>query len=471
MQKTFYSLLFLSLSTSLYAEVERVEHIAKPNLTLNKPLGQEHSQTNDAPITLAELKQDKVTTEKLLNYVIKNRRYDLVEILLPIYNRFSDKNMTLSQYAEGILAYSQQNYPLAIEKYRSILSQRPHLNPVRFELAKSLFFDQQNELAKIQLQKVKSEANLPKSLILNIDAYLQAIEERNRWQSDFSVYYIRDKNVNNTSKSREIESSGFRKNDDMMPQSAQGLAYHFNLEKDFNLNQSHYLHFENNLNGKWYWNNKDYNDIYNRTYLGYRHKKALATFSFLPFYERRWYGNKRYQWANGIRAEYQKWLTSQFQISTAGEYAKNRYLTNEKLNGSTKLASMTLFWRQNPQQAFYLGSDFVRETAQIKQYSSDTKTVRVGWIREWGKGISTRLAGSFSSRQYKDKAIFGGIIPLNKVRQDKIYTANLTLWKRDWHWLGITPKLQFSWKNQKSNLPTLYAYQEKDVRLVFEKSF
>ncbi|MCW9710945.1 surface lipoprotein assembly modifier [Avibacterium sp. 21-586] len=47
----------------------------------------------------------------------------------------------------------------------------------------------------------------------------------------------------------------------------------------------------------------------------------------------------------------------------------------------------------------------------------------------------------------------------------------MLLWKRDWHWLSITPKLQFQWRKQRSNLPSLYNYQNKSINLIFEKSF
>ncbi len=63
------------------------------------------------------------------------------------------------------------------------------------------------------------------------------------------------------------------------------------------------------------------------------------------------------------------------------------------------------------------------------------------------------------------------MIPLNKIRRDKIYNVNAKLWKRDWHLLGVTPKLSVVWKKQKSNLASLYAYTDKQITLLFEKSF
>ncbi|OOF47348.1 surface lipoprotein assembly modifier [Rodentibacter trehalosifermentans] len=79
-----------------------------------------------------------------------------------------------------------------------------------------------------------------------------------------------------------------------MPQTAHGIAYSLSLGKDFNLGNRYYLAFENELFGKSYWDNHDYDDIYNRTSLGVRYKTAQSTLSLLPFYEKRWYGGESY---------------------------------------------------------------------------------------------------------------------------------------------------------------------------------
>lgn len=80
---------------------------------------------------------------------------------------------------------------------------------------------------------------------------------------------------------------------------------------------------------------------------------------------------------------------------------------------------------------------------------------------------------SFIKRNYKDVAKLGNldIFSFNKNRKDHIYSLNLLVWKRDWHLGGITPKLQFTWKKQISNIPQMYSYQQKNINLIFEKSF
>ncbi|OOF38852.1 hypothetical protein BKK47_07890 [Rodentibacter mrazii] len=463
--------LFLTFPASAnLAEPEQKIKVATPKKAelAVAPLGQ-----NAMPMTVTEedLKNNPTLTQQLLTQVIYAREPQLIKKLLAIYKTFPENDRLLVQFAEAKHAALSGELSKAIRVYREMLAERADLNPVRIELAIALFQDKQNTAATAQFQKALSDPSTPAQVQQLINAYLEALQERDAWQISASAYYVRDTNVNNTADNRDIEQTGYVKNDDMMPQTAHGIAYSFSLGKDFNLGNRYYLAFENELFGKSYWDNHDYDDIYNRTSLGLRYKTAQSTLSLMPFYEKRWYGGESYQWANGARLELNHWLNPNWQLSSAAEFAKQRYFDTRSQDGNRKLISATLVWARTPQQFFYFGGDFNRETTRVKQYSSDTKSLRLGWGQEWSKGISSRLAFGISQRHYKDEAVLGGLIALGKVRKDRIFNVNLTLWKRDWHILGITPKLQFSYRKQKSNIPTLYSYNRQNLNVIFEKSF
>ena len=113
------------------------------------------------------------------------------------------------------------------------------------------------------------------------------------------------------------------------------------------------------------------------------------------------------------------------------------------------------------------------ERTKVRQYGSDSKSLRLGWGQEWHWGISSRLGLSIMKREFKDIAKLGNLnlFSFGKRREDKIYGINLSLWKRDWHIWGITPKLQLSWRKQDSNIPEMYSYTQKNVNMLFEKTF
>lgn len=414
------------------------------------------------PIELseAELKANPQLTQHLLSQAIYARNPEIIGKLLAVYQTFPQTDPILIQFAQGQIYALTSEHRYAVEQYRAILAKHPELNPVRFELATSLFHDKQLSAVEAQFNKVKTDPNMPPEVQQMANAYLASVQKSSKLQFGVSAYYVRNNNVNNVSDSRNIENTDYVKNDNMLPETAHGIAYNANISKDFNLFGRHYLAFGNDFFGKSYWDNHDYDDVSNRTSLGYRYKTPSTTLSLLPFYEKRWLGNESYQWSNGTRAELSKWIGSNWQLVTALEHGKQRYFDSTAQNGNSNLVSATLVWIRNPTQFFTLGADFNREKTWVKQYSTDTKGLRFSWGQEWEQGgISSRLSFGISQHQYKDQAKLGGFWALGKVRKDKIYSAGLTLWKRDWHLWGITPKLQLSWRKNDSNLVALHAQQ------------
>lgn len=452
---------------------QKLQNVAKPQAPQKSlPDATNHTASKVVDITEAELLQNYSLTQHLLSEAIYTRQAGFLSQILTIYQKFPQRDLILEKFAQAKLYSLSEQYSPAIALYREILAEKPDLNAVRVELAILLFRTKQNNAALDQFNKAKSVENLPAPVADLIDAYTGAINKQDEWQFGASVYYVNTHNVNNTSDATEIENTGYVKGEGMKPRSAKGFGFNADISRDFNLFSSHYLSFENNAYGKIYWNSHEDDDISNRTLLGYSYKTVDGQFRLLPFFEKRSVGNQSYRRTRGLRAEWNYWFNPNWQVSTALEYGKQNNYDSTAQDGSTKLASATLLWLRNPQQFFYLGSDFNREDVKVKQYSSDTKSVRLGWGQEWNLwGLSTRLNLSFMKRDYKDIAKLGGFLSLGKVREDKVYSSSLTLWKRDWHLWNITPKLQFSWKKYDSNLPTLYSYTDKNINLLFETRF
>ncbi|MFZ7230775.1 surface lipoprotein assembly modifier [Avibacterium avium] len=420
--------------------------------------------------TKAELMQNFSLTRQLLFMALQQSDVRLLEALLPIYQGFKQADPLTVQFVQGKLAVQAQDYTQGIQYFRAILAKNERFNPVRLELAMALFQDYQIKEAEQHFVHLQQEKNPPQINDL-IEAYLNAIAQRREWDFSANAYYTYTKNVNNVADNVNVEDTGYIKNDSLLPQSAHGIAYSLSLNKDWNLAGNHYLALESFAQGKFYWDNHDYDDLYTRIYAGYKYKQAHRTLALLPFYGRRWFSNESYNWEQGVRAEFSQWLSQKWQLSLAGEYYRQRYFDGTSQNGNSKMLSATLLWARNAKQYFYLGSDFTREKTQVKQYSSDLKSVRFGWGQAWGWHIQTRLNLSFAIRDYKDKAVLGNILDLGKVRKDKIYQSHLTLWKQDWSKWGFTPKIRFSYKKQRSNLPTMYSYTDKGLYFLLDKTF
>lgn len=406
----------------------------------------------------------KPDLEEQLKQAVYLQRLDDIQKLLQEYQEQTDSDPKLIAYAQAKSAFIQQDYSTAIAIYRKIISSHPELNSIRMELAIALFADRQDNASKSQFEKVKAASGLPDSAYQTIQAYLDAINQRNEWQFSLNLSYLRTDNVDNVSSDSTIENTGFTKHKNMLPQKAHGIAYNLDFGKDFNLFGSHYLSFHNETNGKTYWDNRRFDDLSNRVLVGYAYKKQDSIFRLQPFYDKRWYGNSSFHWSNGIQLSYDFRLSNQWQNQTLFAFEKRSFFDENLQAGNIKTASNTLIWQPKSQQLFYLGGAISKENTREKQYGSTNRNIRLGWLQEYRWGISTQLSFSFTHRKFHDKAVFAGIIPLNKIRRDHIYNINAKIWKRDWHLWGITPKLSFVWKKQRSNLKTLYSYCIKPIK-------
>ncbi|TCK01691.1 uncharacterized protein DUF560 [Volucribacter psittacicida] len=417
-------------------------------------------------ISQQELATNPVLIERFINQAIDQHRAELLPELLAMYQVYPQADPILIQYAQGIYAYSQGNYQQAITDYRQLLADYPDLIKVRFKLAQFLFEDKQFTAAKDQFYKLNAEY-LPKDIHFRIGQYLQAIEKQNEFKVRLGLSYLNDSNINNASSVKYIyiNQYQFAKDPRYLPQKGQGISYNLNVSKLFNLIDHHYLYLENHLYGKYYWNNKDYSEAENRSYLGYQYQNANYRLAMLPLYHKHWYANKQYSQGYGVRLEADKWLSNQWQLVTALELSKTNYKRSERIKYS-QLYSASLLYIANAKRLFYGGTDVFIERSNANLEQSNKYMLRLGWQQEWKYGLSSNLHIQLGLRKFKDKDSFKQII-----RQDKEMRFNLTLWKRDWHWFNFTPKLQYRYQRINSNIPEFYSYDKSQFQLLFEKTF
>ncbi|AUI66209.1 MULTISPECIES: porin family protein [Glaesserella] len=420
---------------------------------------------------LASSNGSTIALDEQLKLAIYQNNAEQIQSFLSQYQQQAQQDRLLISYAEAKLASLHQDYALAILIYREMLSEHPDLTSIRMELAKALFADRQDSAARLQFDKVKSVKNLPASAYQQVNRYIDALNSRNNWQIDASVSYLKTDNVENVSSAASIENTGFIKGERMLPQKARGFSYNLSVSRDVNLIGSHYIGISNETNGKSYWDNHQFDELFNRTFIGYSYKKNDTTFRLQPFYEKRWYGSDAFHWSNGMEVSYSFWLAKNWQNQTVLEYEKRSFFKANPQGGDIRTASTTVIWYRNPKQLFYIGSTYSQQRLQEQQYSSDIKNFRLGWLQEYAWGISTKLNLSYSHRKFKDQAVLGGILPLGKVRKDEAYAVFTQVWKRDWHLWGITPKLNIEWKKQKSNLDSLYSYKMHNITVSFERTF
>ncbi|MBO3275978.1 porin family protein [Pseudomonas schmalbachii] len=444
----------ISASIDIHPEDHRAEEVPKP-------------ATNQI-VTNAELKNDPALAARFLNQAVEDGQWEVIRNILPIYRSSPQHDPILLAYAEGVLARHDGDYEKAIALYRTALSARPELTRMRLDLARMLFENRQYDAARFQFEKARAE-HLPDAVLANVQSYLDAIDHADTWGGSIDLSYLNDDNINNASSSKYIDigESRFVRNANAYPQKGHGLYYNGSLQRDFPLADHHSLRIQEQLTGKSYWDNHDYDDIITRSYLGYSYSNARQRFSLLPFYENRWYGTEPYSSGGGLRTEYSHRLSSNWQSSSALEYQRLHYDNTRYsyLDGHNLLFSTTLGYAFSSRLALYAGVDFGE---QHTRYDSETNRLaggRLGFEAELPFGFSTSLLVGALTRKYVGESdIF------STRRRDLEENYLVSLWHRDLYFWGVMPKLNLSYRKVDSNID-FYSYDQQRVFLSMTRAF
>lgn len=424
--------------------------------------------TGTQRVTDETLKGDPALAARFLNQAIEDGQWDIVRSILRVYREEPQRDPILLAYAEGALARQDGDYAKAIALYRATLAEHPELTRIRLDLARMLFENRQFDAARFQFEKARAEP-LPAAVQENVQRYLAAIDQAEKWTGSLDLSYLDDDNVNNASSSRYIDVGihRFSRNKDAYPQSGHGLYYGGSLLRDFPLADHHSIRYQGQITGRSYWDNHQFDDVTARNYLGYSYSDAQQRLSLLPFFEKRWYGTQPYSSGAGLRTEYSRLLSSNWQSSSALEYQRLNY-DNSKysyLEGHDVLLSTTLGYAFSSRLALYAGVDLGTQETRFDSESNRLAGLRLGYEAELPYGLATSMLFGELERTYAgDSDIF------SVRRRDNERSYLVSLWHRNVYFWGVLPKLNFSYRQVDSNID-FYSYDQKRVFLTLTRAF
>lgn len=347
--------------------------------------------------------RDPELAARFLSQAVEDEQWSIVRSLLSMYREIEPRDTVLQAYAEGALARYEGDYNWAVKLYRQVLSERPDLIRVRLDLARMLFENRQYEAARYQFEKARAE-HLPDVVLSNLQGYLEALDRVDSWSGSMEISYLDDNNINNASSSKYVDIGGrrFSRNADGYPQKGHGVFYGTSLRRDLRIVDHHSVSFQAQLLGRSYWDNHKYDDLISRIYMGYSYSDAEQRFLALPFYEKRWYGGDPYSFGAGVRAEYSKLLSPNWQLSSALEYQRLSYNEDryKYLDGHGELISGSLGHAFSSRLALYAGLDLGRQNTRSESDSSSLAGVRLGLEAELPFGVATSFLVSGVERVY-----------------------------------------------------------------------
>ena len=442
--------------------------LVKPDLSTQKPqISEKHDDKHTLSMTKEELaKHPDLIVRGLIPAVLQNNG-EAVQLLLPLYQNLSKQDPFLLEWANAINAREERRFSEAVTRYRTLFSQDSTILPLRYQLAQALFLNNDNEAAKDQFQKLRAEQVSSESIIM-IDQYLSALNRRDQWKFRGGLSFLNESNINNAPKAGTLIGNW----NVWERESATGFSYFAEAEKKWSLSHNYFTQFSIEGRGKYYWDNKKYNEFNGRVGAGVGYQTARFEISLMPFTERRWYaggasGNesmKQYSKNSGARLDLTYWLSEKWQISTALEYGEQRYNTRKHLNGNNYLWLNTLSYFPKSGQFWFVGADYNRENTRDEDNAYQRKNLRLGWGQEWGWGISTRVSLAYAHRTYKGADLF------NIRQKNNEYQSAVTLWHRDLYFWRITPKITWSYQRVSSNHP-FYSYDKNRIFLEMGTTF
>ena len=402
----------------------------------------------------------------LLDKSVLHNDMEGIRVLLPVYRKLpiEERDSVLQQLAESKLAMNEGNFGQAAHILRSLIADKPDSDVIRLYLAIALFYDKQDAAAQSQFNKLMAQTALPEREKQLIAAFNEQLRHRYRWQFDGGLNYSYEPNINNAP---TIKQQG-NLHTDTESESVSGITYRLNAEKDWPLADNWLAKFSADLYGKYYPSAKNYNDLLLSGAIGIGYRDARWDIALMPYATHRRFGEDTlpYSDALGVKLDIQTQISPKWRLLNTVSGEKIHYEKRFRFNGNRLRMGQTVIYQARPQQAWFGGIEFERENLHDKDNSNRQWTASLGWIQEWPKGLSSRTGIAWSQQKYRAPMPW----PILETRRDQTLRFQLSLWHRNIHFWGITPRLTAQHIRNQSNV-FFYGYKKNNLFLEFSKTF
>lgn len=421
----------------------------------------------------AYLQQNPEEFEQLLSLLLIQGNAESLKELLPIYQQVPNHDPSVIDWGNAIIAAQNGNFDKAVTLYRTLNSQLPNVDILRFQMAMALFYNQQFEAAESEFEKLRSGTESEEDIAV-INKYLEAINDQENWDIYASVSYLNDSNITNSPEEGTQLNNGTSKLTYTSPrEKGKGLNYYLKADKKWRRDNKFFTTLHLNSFGKYYWDNKDFNDVTAGIGTGIGYQNAVTEVEIGPFYNNRWYGQGNsgdgdlhtYADTIGLMANMNQWINPKFRYQGLVRYGKTSYIDQYDHNdGKDLYLSNTGIYFPNGQRFWIFGLDYSNKNSEDDSASFDRTGLRLGWGQTWPKGYSTKFNIGYAQRDYGAEDFFG------IKRENEEYSAGVSFWKRDFTLLGLTPRLELDYYKVESNSP-FEEYDKTNVSVEFTKSF
>ncbi len=470
--------IFISSNKNL-SEPSFQDELGSPDITIvdtkqllatkkDKPIVTHKRMTREE--TLAYLSKHPQELELELAKMIKVGYIPAIKDYLPLYKNYKNRDESVVEWANAILAQDSGDLKKAISIFRNLNSKFPNIRVLRSQMVSALMEDGQYNSALSELKKMRSSKKARPEERKGIESLIDAIEHKDQWSFYLNANYIDDKNITNSPKEGTDYGNGWKAG---ARKSGKGFKFNTDMNKQWNYDNKLFTEFDFATYGTYYFDNKNYNDVTAQLGVGLGYKNDDYKIKIMPNYSQQFYGMAedgdervhKYKKSIGADLEFERVLDNKSEYNATFSYNHNKFIEDYENNDSDDYSlSQTLSYNYSPLTYFYGGADYFKRNSVLDYSSFNRKGVRLGWGQIWPKGFATRANIGYAKKRYDAHDFFGD------KRVNDEYNAGLSVWNRQVHFLGLTPRV--NWRYQKTNSNSAREEVTKnDVFLSVTKSF
>ena len=439
------------------------------------------SQDTSAPAPMVkytgrELMDNPAILEEMFLAALIYSNKSVLPVYIKLYEQVPNHDQSLIEWAKAMLQ-RDEDLNKSVASYRSLSANFPDNNFIRFQLAETLFYNQEFEAAKGQFERLRASRNVQPQDIVVFDRYLEAINSKEDWNFSFGATFLNDKNLANSTKqgTSMILPNGASVTYSTPRQEGKGVSLWLGADKRWSLNNGRYVAFDTSASKKYYWDNKRYNEVNGRVGLGFGYADARFNIQVTPYINKRWYAGgfngseslKNYANTYGASLSLSYWLTQKVKYSAFYNYGYDLYekrIDRNLYDGAMHSLTNSVMYFPSTTQYWSLALDYARKHARNKTNAYERIGSRLTWGQEWPLGFATSATLGIAKRSYKERTYFGII------QDNKEYSTSVSLWHKKVHFAGFTPKVTWSYSKTDSNIP-IYSYDKHQVFFDISKSF
>lgn len=388
---------------------------------------------------------------------------DAYDLLLK--GQTGNKNDVETNFLIAQAAFGLDRVEEAIERYQKILVTNPNLPRVRLELARGYAANQQNDLARQELNAVMA-SNPPQAVGENIQKFLAALDSQKEWTVRASLGYLYDSNVNAGPAATSVLMFGvpFTLAATSQPNHDSAITANVSASHVKPFSRAFAWQSDVALNHTDYNSLKSFNSDVISLSSGPSWKDSRYVFSLPVLIDHVEIGHNRYSESYGISPQAQFAFSQTLVFSGSLTLQDKSYASSPDRDGGVWSANGGLKVNLSEISFLQAGYRHTEEDAKQTFLTNHSDAINVGYYTMLPEGFALFVQPSASLVKYNEKEA-----AYDKAREDAQYTVNVNLSKNIGN-TGFAFAFGYTYTRNDSNLE-MFDYKREQVSAQISKVF